>query len=590
MPKLPADWTFQGKQPFKGVDDPFFKFTSFLPSVGKLQLDAAAGLGISMPNEAQKSWANYSVLTARTFFVNATSWGVPEFEVPAIGRALNNAPLVAATDIAKGVVTGNRLQIINGAIGVLSAIPVVGWVVGIAASVGRTVASIFTTYADARRDDKSNPRPAITYDRDADEDKCQDMLDTVQSGDWTNIFLPTGTSVVTEPLVWAQTGIPGTRVRMTGIGGFGVVPGIPEVTGMWQIGAYPPKVPDKYGRWQPFVIEVGDKPKYGAENFDSVGELLPSVTQYGNLLWGLVRKNSANAFRIDTDRVLRDWMDFYGELAEYIRAQINTHGQSQKTIDQRWNRAAALTRMNSVGTYVKRSFEEQFNASVMLRYEHPFFWSGVWGADAVGCHVWKQDTFNLTGFTNEVMCDLASRENQFVPSWAALYPGPGGPRSTNTVVNVLAGALVRFVMDNFTDALYNTFCRTITVAYVGPNFPALKNDLIRDRWDDSRKKLLTHQARYSVDLELIPDAEYRNALAKTLSPVGYDFPIKGPPKGHRVPPPLFEGVPLDIVPVPMPPRPPKKGMSTGAKVALAGGAALAFWQREAIGNFFRRGK
>lgn len=54
---------------------------------------------------------------------------------------------------------------------------------------------------------------------------------------------------------------------------------------------------------------------------------------------------------------------------------------------------------------------------------------------------------------------------------------------------------------------------TLTVAYVDPSFKALEDAELRTKWEQRRRDLLEHRARFDVDLENVPDDEYRAELA-----------------------------------------------------------------------------
>jgi len=58
-----------------------------------------------------------------------------------------------------------------------------------------------------------------------------------------------------------------------------------------------------------------------------------------------------------------------------------------------------------------------------------------------------------------------------------------------------------------------SFLDTLLVAYVDDNFAAIKNNRrLRDKWEQRRRDLLGHPARCDVDLDNVPDGDYRREL------------------------------------------------------------------------------
>lgn len=122
---------------------------------------------------------------------------------------------------------------------------------------------------------------------------------------------------------------------------------------------------------------------------------------------------------------------------------------------------------------------------------------------------------------------------------------------------------------------------TIACAYVPPDAPALQEDLeLKLRYAAMRKKLLTHPARWRVELALVPDAAYRQMLfdatiGSTLAAPDvlpkHDAPIDGGPE--PLPPELPD------VPGGLTGEPPEGGGSGWlALLALAAIAVFVLWR------------
>jgi MYXO-CTERM domain-containing protein len=129
---------------------------------------------------------------------------------------------------------------------------------------------------------------------------------------------------------------------------------------------------------------------------------------------------------------------------------------------------------------------------------------------------------------------------------------------------------------------------TLSCAYMGPNTPALRDAGLRERWQLMRSKLLHHEARADVDLELVPDAEYRSALYAARQSIAGGFTIGEPPKPDkppRMPVPTVDGSPTPPEPeppaLPDPPgwTPPADTDGPGGGIAIAVLAALVFLRR-----------
>lgn len=93
---------------------------------------------------------------------------------------------------------------------------------------------------------------------------------------------------------------------------------------------------------------------------------------------------------------------------------------------------------------------------------------------------------------------------------------------------------------------------TLSCAYMGPETPALRDAALRERWALMRERLLRHEARADVDLELVPDAAYRSALAAARKGAGLRFttPVVPKEKPPRMPVPTVDGSPEPPEPEP----------------------------------------
>lgn len=118
---------------------------------------------------------------------------------------------------------------------------------------------------------------------------------------------------------------------------------------------------------------------------------------------------------------------------------------------------------------------------------------------------------------------------------------------------------------------------TIACAYVPPDAPALQDDLeLKLRYAAMRKKLLTHPARWRVELDLVPDAPYRQMLFDAT--IGSTFAAPDVLPKHDAP--------IDGGPEPLPPElPDAPGGLTGEPPEGGGGGWLALLALAAIAVF-----
>jgi hypothetical protein len=254
----------------------------------------------------------------------------------------------------------------------------------------------------------------------------------------------------------------------------------------------------------------------GFESITGFGEMVPSVVQLGLAVWQMVLKNSPNAFRIKGAKIVRAWHDYYGVLHNWAITGVKSGVPGRNE----WIRKQI--------TYSSQWYLPQFEASVVDGYEPD---------------------------------DLPSEYTQANVWWYS--------------------ELIAYVIEQLWKPRLSGFLETITCAYVPPNAQALNEDpALRDKHDEMRRLLLTHAARHEVELDLIPDADYRAAMKVAQLQVDPTYTTaKRPPRRKWLdfitsftpePPAEPEG---DLAPG-LPPLPPPSGGS-GALVAVGLGLGLA---------------
>jgi hypothetical protein len=146
------------------------------------------------------------------------------------------------------------------------------------------------------------------------------------------------------------------------------------------------------------------------------------------------------------------------------------------------------------------------------------------------------------------------------------YHGGFYPRT-----NVLVGDQIRSILQERRELLWRQL-GTIAVAYVRPDAPGLRTGRMRGRYDAMQRALLTHAARYDVDLALVPEGEFRAALVssrKTPEGIGLAAPGMSPRRRRDET--------IDRGPQPRRPRLPALGGGGDGAAALAAAVALALF-------------
>lgn len=289
-----------------------------------------------------------------------------------------------------------------------------------------------------------------------------------------------------------------------------------------------PGVAGRFVQWQyPIKVFGSNRPASPWESLISIADLEPSVTQLTVLAWQMVLKNSPNMFRIAPYTIKVAWRDFFGTMGDWAR-------------------------------WLKKTDQTQ----------------GAAMADAIATWVGK--------------------EYPGAPSYRVRNPWTKYKKKaleSGEVQTADADALVDFIVDRQHGDSLDAALATITCAYVGPQFALIKeNDTVRELWEARRKQLLGHRARWSVELDLVPDDEYRAALSESRKG-GKPADLQPVPKGYggvlRFADPKKKPPPASALEPSMPNNAgggsgtaPGKGKDGGgAAVAVAAAAAAFFMLR-----------
>jgi hypothetical protein len=214
------------------------------------------------------------------------------------------------------------------------------------------------------------------------------------------------------------------------------------------------------------LLEVAYQFPFGIEPTQLGGgaTIYPSAAQYGQVLWSMVMKAGPAMFTIDASRIIDAWGDWYTQLAALPTA-TGTPGE----------KGATPVESARMAWYASR-----------------------W---------WDADVDNLGGHR------FGKYSPKTVPAKYA------ADRKISSLVAYIVGELWR--------ARARAALATIVVAYVPDDAPALRDSGLRAVHTANRKALLVHPARAVVELDMIPDAGYRSAMAGAKMTAGSGFASPG---------------------------------------------------------------
>ncbi len=219
-----------------------------------------------------------------------------------------------------------------------------------------------------------------------------------------------------------------------------------------------PGVAERLGTYQFPLHDIGStRPWNFATGFmlSTTGELLPSGRSFSALLWQSVMKPSVAMFQVDSHAMESAWEAYFESLWDFSQSDWNYGAQTRETITGAIQRACTYCKIDFTQA---KPYWHLVRQSLLQEFSIPKLES-------------KLDHLTLR-YTDIVRyCGIIHRER----ARAAL--------------------------------------RTLVCAYVPPNAPLLQADPgLKAYHAQMRTRLLTHPARYDVELDLIPDAAYRKAV------------------------------------------------------------------------------
>lgn len=468
---------------------------------------------------------NGADLFQRTFAILGSANVVPE---PLVGNALRVLSLAGQNQAAGAWVDfamNAASSSIDIAMDAIGAIPVIGWI----AKVAFTIVNFAVQSA---LEEKPLP-PSLGFSSVSDQERATHALTLLRSGDVTDLFRPVGRGG------WRRRGLSETfNFSPSPSGGMGGCLGGFVGSISFEI----EKIYEHGKAWQDDEVVKGTGKFTHPLEFDKVCKSKPLSELMPDFLPGQLADSSCK-----WDEISFDWWVRYPSL--------------QRIVSGCW---ASLS-SNSLPTMYSIDIDRCVSE-----------WAD-----------WEESLWEYINNTSEV------DSNQFA-AWLALkriaatvsnwqlapYLKPGKP--TFALLNAEYGRILR---QRQFKAL-----NTLVCAWASERQPAFRRSAsLRKRLFDRRKMLLDHPARFDVDLDDVPDADYRSALATSRMVVGTSFTAKQPkhPRSRddqpatldpSLPrPPKQPRMPLPRVPPSLAPAPSGTSGSVLGLGMMAAGAYL-FWK------------
>lgn len=481
------------KDLFEGRYDPLDPFVSVLPDehimTGAEVSDIYAGIVKELPAAQLVNAAN----GVRSVSAGvATTLGIADYTLKNTSQnPLGELAKIADLDLTfvPSVFTTDAAKLVRDAVGMVveQVVDRVLTKMPVLGIVAKVAVMFYRAVNQLRRDVEGSPKSfvaPIAYHRQSDAKITNRLLAKVRGGgELTNIFLPTRY----EPGFYPKD-------TKTAHG----VPGVVlKMTGPEQDGeALVPGIAD--------IAENVQYPNEGTGRATSTtfGELHPSAAQMSLVLWQAILRNGPLAFQINGDKIADGWEDYYDRLIDY------GNKLSGGSAEWQWRRIMEVASWAQYGA-PKSSFDKYFPE----RQSHG-------GLPA-------------TPDCKSKFC---------VPKRYCHWRG----RSAK-MLRASRGGLVRYFIEQQWEAKLKYYLGTITCAYVPKGAPALAGAGLIGYHEGMRRLLLTHRARYKVDMDMVPDdgTGYRADLARSIMAA----PTKGLAMAPAVetPEPKFKSIMARIV-------------------------------------------
>ena len=501
------------------------------------------------------------------------------------------------------------------ALNAVSAIPVAGWIIGIAVGIGKALAALFK---GLRKGDNVDPAqrarlPWGQYNRDIDQEWVRTFIKIDAAGvDWTPMFAPPTDAITWQLLdgvdkddpktVLGQVLAPFANKTVAYNGMYGCLPGTFRVAGLLQYRPRPQR-PDNDLRFYndgTIIQQNGD--------FTQTGDFFPALQQLAGTTWQQIAAGGPDAYKVDCVKLESMWRDWFSAL--YTSAMEQGYGTYllpylAREVHGEWRLGAnasgilspAGTDWSPVPLVTPETFKTGALATPKSRTRCMYTDVMVDGKRVTsgdGGQRWTRDA-KTGAFIAPPPSPWAGRAGHLCVPWP-----PGDlllskyRRADDAIITPAVKAVAQLQRRRLSRSLDCAYVRPFAVGD-RPAYAAFADKSLQAHCVEMRKRLLTHPARMQVEYETVRavDPEYADALrgagvpttaaqraAAMMKVTGFKAatqPLdpKEPPLGQ--PRPLQGGLPFDPTP-----EDAKTGRSWLGPVVL-GGTALVTTIGVAIG-------
>ena len=501
------------------------------------------------------------------------------------------------------------------ALNAVSAIPVAGWIIGIAVGIGKALAALFK---GLRKGDNVDPAqrarlPWGQYNRDIDQEWVRTFIKIDAAGvDWTPMFAPPTDAITWQLLdgvdkddpktVLGQVLAPFANKTVAYNGMYGCLPGTFRVAGLLQYRPRPQRSDDDLRFYNDGTIiqQNGD--------FTQTGDFFPALQQLAGTTWQQIAAGGPDAYKVDCVKLESMWRDWFSALytsameqgyGTYILPYLarEVHGEWRLGANASGILSPAGTDWSPVPLVTPETFKTGALATPKSRTRCMYTDVMVDGKRVTsgdGGQRWTRDA-KTGAFIAPPPSPWAGRAGHLCVPWP-----PGDlllskyRRADDAIITPAVKAVAQLQRRRLSRSLDCAYVRPFAVGD-RPAYAAFADKSLQAHCVEMRKRLLTHPARMQVEYETVRavDPEYADALrgagvpttaaqraAAMMKVTGFKAatqPLdpKEPPLGP--PRPLQGGLPFDPTP-----EDAKDGRSWLGPVVL-GGAALVTTIGLAIG-------
>lgn len=494
---------FRNDEIFAGFDP----VAQYPTAIGESTKGSIAALGGQAHATLERLGATDAInVTRKIGGLAALKFGIVEDSVEKFGKLYELAAAIDPVDLLRQ--TGIAREIEGLVTDVLAQVPYLKWAV----SVGKLIASLLD-YASKRPD--VPPDAILSYSPDANTFALGALQTAMGEADWSPIFMPCQDQPqwIGEEIqnVEEMPGFMGKGMRVKAAGvmedacdGMGLLPGLTEQDGgVYEWPFEMPPNPDGLTLGQGPVITGPGGAKGGrgwpTTPLNRTGSHRTLLRQASAALWQRIMRPGPETFMVDTTGMANAWARYYESLRAFPR--------------------------DGAPGFEHQSTVQVFAATLGVTY--------TWRPSETGLVLNSKSLFGGLAYG-------AGRSAQGVNRIEV----PIRPRIIKSLKDDLSDiGGIEHVVQQMVLRLYEMQWYTLSryvVAYVSPDAPALRDSRLRERHVAMRSALLEHPALCNVELDLIPDNDYRSQASEAQ---GRMRCLMGPQRltangAHRAPPPL----------------------------------------------------